>query len=102
MKKILLIGKFNEITKELGQLLSDAFQVQLCSNSVEIIQGMLKLTAPDLAVISLVGASTANEELFHLMIRDQPGLPIVAIGSSANQRDLSELGVLDHKQIRVI
>lgn len=102
MKKILLIGKFNEITKELGQLLSDAFQVQLCSDSTEIVQGMMKLIAPDLVVISLVGASTAHEEIFHLLIRDQPGLPVVAVGSRTNEQALMDLGVLEHKHIHFI
>ena len=38
MKKILLIGKLNEIVRSLNECLMNDFQVQLCSEELENIK----------------------------------------------------------------
>ncbi len=101
--KVLLIGKLNDVTKELSeQLTAEGFQVQLCSDSVEIARGMLKLIQPDLAVISLVGSLTANEEIFSLLSRESGALHVVAVGSRSNERDLEEMGFFEEGRFHFI
>ena len=56
MKNILLIGKLNDIVKDVNLYLSNYFHVQLCSENANIWEGMLKMVKPDLVLISLVGA----------------------------------------------
>ncbi len=101
--KILLIGKLNDITKELSEHLTDeGCQVQLCSDSAEITRGMLRLTHPDLAVISLVGALTAHEEIFSLLFQENESIRVVAVGSRGNERDLEEMGMLQEERLHFI
>ncbi len=99
MKKILLIGKFNEITKELNDLLTQSCQVQLCSDHVDTIQGMLKLTSPDMVVISLVGVSSIDVDIFSLLLRDYPVTSLVVIGSHSNETFLEDHGYLRQDRV---
>lgn len=56
MKKILLIGKLNSIVEETNKFLSQFFHIQLCSENVSVLDGMMKIINPDLVFISLIGA----------------------------------------------
>lgn len=60
MKKILLIGKFDEMTQNLNTHLSQDYSIQLCADSLELIQGMMKIVKPDLIFIYLKEAESAN------------------------------------------
>ncbi len=102
MKKILLIGKFNEITKELNELLAQSCQVQLCSDNVDIVQGMLRLISPDMVVISLVGTTSVDVDIFSLLLRDYPVTSIVVIGSLSNETFLEEQGYLRQERVSFI
>lgn len=103
MKKVFLIGKLNEILKELGELLSSkSCQVQLCPDDQEHVQGMLKMIVPNVAVISLVGSRTAHEDLISLLLRDCPGINVVIVGSRANENDLEEDGYLSRPLVHFI
>lgn len=48
MKKLLLIGKFNHVMESLNQYLANHFDVQLCVQNMESVNGMVKITRPDL------------------------------------------------------
>ena len=48
MKKILLIGKLNNVVNETNQFLSKYFHVQICSENAGVLEGMLKIVNPDL------------------------------------------------------
>ena len=81
MKRILLIGKFNKAVSNLSDCLTDTFQVQVCSDDVEMIKNMLKISKPDMAVISLIdftGKETAVFDLFETAFRK---IPVVVIGN---------------------
>ena len=64
MKKILLIGKMNEITQNIYSFLTSEYSVQLSVDSVESVKGMLKVSRPDLVIISLVGIDESHAKLF--------------------------------------
>ena len=64
MKKILLIGKLNNIVKEMNKFLSQYFHVQLCSENANVLKGMLKIVNPDLVLISLIGAYDIGTSIF--------------------------------------
>ena len=48
MKKLLLIGKFNHVMESLNQYLANHFDVQLCVQNMESVNGFVKITRPDL------------------------------------------------------
>lgn len=102
MKKVILIGEFNDVTKHISESLSPYCRVQLCAANVGITEGMLKLFVPDLALVSLLGSPTAREEIFSLLIRTIPDVPVIVIGSRANEKDLNEAGYLPDEHIRFL
>lgn len=100
MKKVFLIGKLNEILKELGELLSsESCQVQLCPDNQEILEGLLKMIFPDVAVVSLLGSRATHQELISLLLRDCPGAAVVVIGSRGNEKELEDGGCLPHPRV---
>ena len=90
MKKILLIGKFNDALKELHDYLSKRFMIQLCSDDVAVADGMLKIMQPDLVLISLIGLYSANRVTFGLIKSHYPQLPVITIGTESECRDFAE------------
>lgn len=81
MKKILLIGKFNNVVKETSTYLSQFFHVQLCSENAEVLEGMLKIVNPDLVLISLIGAYDIDTSMFFLLSSQYPDVPVLTIGT---------------------
>ena len=82
MKKVLLFGKLNEITKDINHYLRDYFQVQLCSENVEIGIGMMKIYQPDAVIISLVGLyEAAHGSFFTDLYKNYRETPVIVIGT---------------------
>jgi len=102
MKKVILIGEFNEIIRRINDTLSPYCRVQLCADNVEIAEGMLKLFAPDLALVCLIGANTDPEELLSLLAREIPDVPLMVIGSPFNEEKLTAAGLLPDERIRFL
>lgn len=81
MTKILLIGKLNDIVKDVNVYLSEFFHVQLCSEKENIVEGMLKVVNPDLVLISLVGAYDIDSSIFYLLSTAYVDTPVITIGT---------------------
>lgn len=102
MKKAFLIGKFNQITREISACLSSQCQVQLCSDNREILKGMLQMTSPDLIVVLLPGISLTLDDLFSLLFKKCSKIPLVVIGNQGNRDTLSTKGYLSGEQIHFL
>ena len=76
MKKIILAGKLNNILKETNKFLSQYFHVQLCSESGNVLKGMLKIVHPDLVIISLVGTYDIDTSIFFTLSEEYPEVPV--------------------------
>lgn len=81
MKKILLIGKLNNVVKETSKFLSRYFHVQLCSENAGILEGMLKIVNPDLVLISLIGAYDIDTSIFFMLSDRYSQIPVLTIGT---------------------
>lgn len=81
MKNVLLIGKLNELVKDIHKALSEQFRVQLCSENVNMIPGMLNVSEPDLVLISLIGMHENHEAIFELLRRNYSRIPVLTIGT---------------------
>ena len=81
MKKILLIGKLNQVVKETNTFLSRYFHVQLCSENAGVLEGMLKIVNPDLVLISLIGAYDIDTSMFFLLSSQYTQVPVLTIGT---------------------
>ncbi len=81
MKKILLIGKLNNVMNETNKFLSQFFHVQLCSENKNVLEGMLKIVNPDLVLISLIGAYQMDSSVFFLLNEQYGQVPVLTIGT---------------------
>lgn len=81
MKKILLIGKLNDVVKETNRFLAQFFHVQLCSENAGVLEGMLKIVNPDLVVISLIGAYDIDKSIFFMLSDQYSNVPVLTIGT---------------------
>lgn len=81
MKKILLIGKLNNVVNETNQFLSQYFHVQLCSENAGVAEGMMKIVNPDLVLISLIGAYNIDTSIFFMLSDKYSGTPVLTIGT---------------------
>ncbi|MCI9175464.1 MAG: response regulator [Lachnospiraceae bacterium] len=81
MKKILLVGKLNNVVKETNTFLSQYFHVQLCSENAGVMEGMMKIVNPDLVVISLIGAYGIDTSMFFLLSSQYADTPVLTIGT---------------------
>lgn len=82
MKKILLIGKLNNVMKETNKFLSQYFHVQICSENADVLEGMLKIVNPDLVLISLIGAYDIDTSIFFLLSDRYAHVPVLTIGTT--------------------
>lgn len=87
MKKVLLIGKLNEIVRSLNECLMDDFQVQLCVEQLENIQGMYKIVKPDLVVVSQIGVEEMDVAILEWLQKQSSDTPVlfIAIWEQWNQ-----------------
>lgn len=81
MKKILLVGKLNNVVKETNAFLSQFFHVQLCTENAGVFEGMMKIVNPDLVVISLIGAYGIDTSMFFLLSSKYSDTPVLTIGT---------------------
>lgn len=82
MKKVLLIGKFNKIIENLQECLISKFQVQLCSESVEMVQGMMKIVKPDMAIVCVIEAEDIDNKVLELLTKPcRTNIPVLVIGT---------------------
>lgn len=88
MKKILMIGKMNDLTKDINDFLGRYFRMQLAHENPQTALGMVKVIEPDLIIISLVGLYDVNTVLFGRLQKEFPDIPVITIGTEGEQRDV--------------
>lgn len=81
MKNIFLIGRFNRITQDFNDCLSEAYHVQLGSDNSDIIKGMLAMNQPDLVMINLMSMDITHEGIFKNITEQYPKLPVICVGN---------------------
>lgn len=84
MKKILLIGELSEIVRSLNECLVEDFQVQLCSEQLENVQGMVKIIKPDLIVFCQIGIEELDCAVFEWLKLHCPKTPVLIISTTEN------------------
>lgn len=81
MKTILLIGKFNSLTEDTNAYLAQYFTVQLCSENTDAVRGILKMSRPDLVLISLAGLTEAFSVVFQELTETYKKTPVTVFGT---------------------
>ncbi len=102
MKKTLLIGKLNEVTKQINEALSPYCRVQLCADDADIVGGMIRMLNPDLIIFSLVGVRGTNTAVFSLLSRESPKIPLIVVGSKVDEDELRVGGYLNNENLEFL
>ncbi len=87
MRKILIIGEFNESISDLNSFLEVHFDTQLCTNNIKIVKSMLKMYTPELILINIEQFNELHEPIFSAIADYNPLLPVITMGN-AIQRQL--------------
>lgn len=91
MKNIFLIGRFNRITQDFNNCLSEKYHVQLGSDNSDIIRGMLAMNQPDLVVINLMAMDYSHEPIFKNITEQYPTLPVICVGNKEEVKQFEGL-----------
>lgn len=81
MKKILFIGRPDETTNDIINYLGQYFEVKLCSEKTDVIQGMIKVINPEIAIIYMSPDVESYEETFYTLHTKYDHLPVLTIGT---------------------
>lgn len=82
MKQIMLVGQFNTTTQNVKRILDKEYKVQLGSDNIGVITGMLKMDAPDLILIFVSGMEKEYRDLFSHIQENYSGVPVIYIGTT--------------------
>lgn len=95
MKRILLIGKMNDITHNIHTCLANEYHTQLCVDNAENVKKIVSISSPDLIVISLVGLNESHLDIFKVLERQCGNVPLIVIGTVNEYRIFSDVIDLD-------
>lgn len=84
MKRILLVGKLNNNTKELFERLSRRFYVQVSAEKAEVVQGMIEVITPDMVLLNVMEYEDIDESVFGLLENTYAELPVLVFGTQAS------------------
>lgn len=82
-KKIILVGEFNDISKNINKALADDFNVQLCKDDIGIFEGMVKIINPNLIVINLADIGNDAYSIYAFLRERYDNIPVISVGNSA-------------------
>ena len=104
MKKIVLVGELNEIVRGLNECLSRDFQVQLCNEKPESVQGIVSIAKPYMVIISQISMETLDCRVLEWLNRNYTKKPILIISTSEKWEEIKPYceGQQYHKMFRPI
>lgn len=94
MKQIMLVGKFNSTVQNVKKILDKTYRVQLASENMEMVTGILEMGVPDLILIFTTDMEERHREIFSHIQGNYPGVPVVYVGTKQELRlfeDFEEL-----------
>ena len=82
MKKVFLIGKFNDSFDEMNNYLAKYFSVQVCVDNISVMHSVLKLSHPDFFVLNTFDMEDKNTFIEELR-NNYKDIPIISIETSS-------------------
>ncbi len=80
VKKIIIIGQFNERTKEIQKRLAPYAEVSICSDNPTVAESIIGIGDPNLLFFNLDGFGEEHEKLFSFIAESCPDIPAVLAG----------------------
>lgn len=84
MRKLFLIGKFNDNFEELNKYLSDYFSVQVCVDNLSVMQSVLKFSHPDVFVLNTTDMGEDKQIFIDELKTNYGEIPLVSMEVSAD------------------
>lgn len=84
MKKILVIGKDIISTKMLDATLKQCFEVNTCYGDSNLIDGMIRISIPDLIFLNLDGIQSEARAFFVLLSHSFANIPVIVLGDQTS------------------
>lgn len=81
MKKILLVGKLNHTVQEMYESLSRRFQVQVSSETLDVVRGMMPIIKPDMVLISVMELEDVEKAVFDFLDEEYREIPVLVVGT---------------------
>lgn len=89
MKKILLIGKMSGVIRSISEGLEE-FQVQICSENMEMVQSMERITKPDMMIFCQIGIPDLDAAFFHWVTKYRAYIPVLVISTEDKWQEIAE------------
>lgn len=81
MYRVLLLGRLDRTAEELYKCLSRNYHVQICTETAEIFQNMMRITKPDMVMVNASEKDAIPVTVFDFLNTFYLHLPIVVVGS---------------------
>ena len=79
MKKVFLVGKFNETFEETKTYLSQFFTVQVCIDNLSVMLSVLKFSQPDIFVINTNDMGEVKDEFIKELKTNYSHIPLISL-----------------------
>ena len=89
MQKILLIGALGEIIRSINECLEKDFQVQICSEKIDMVREMAKIIKPDLIIVCQIGIDEYDHAIFTWAKEQMPKTPVLIISTEESWGKIS-------------
>lgn len=84
MKKIFMIGKFNDKFDEINTYLSDYFNVQVCVDNISVIHSVLKLSHPEMFILNTTDMGEEKNVFIDELRANFADIPLISMEVSAD------------------
>jgi hypothetical protein len=99
MKRLLLIGNLNKTLRGIQDCLMEQFQVQLCAERIDVIKDMMKLECPDIVVVSQIGLTEEDIEIFDFLAKKYNETPTLIVATKEMESHFSVLKEKSEKML---
>lgn len=87
MKKVLLIGEFNQTVSSLNAYLTDYYNTQICADNLKMVKGMVKVFQPNIALVCLVGLNELDKRILDYFQNEKENISVLVIGTADECRN---------------
>ena len=84
MKKIFMIGKFNDKFDEINTYLSDYFNVQVCVDNLSVIHSVLKLSHPEMFILNTTDMGEEKNVFIDELRANYADIPLISMEVSTD------------------
>lgn len=86
MRKILIIGEFNDSTSDMNSFIEDHFDTQLCTDNSKIVKSMLKMYSPELILMNIDKFDELHETIFLAIQSYNSQIPVITVGNALQRQ----------------